>query len=174
MSHVPGLELWREAPPLLGPLLSPFSTQRLRVLPDAALQSRVPHHQFRWVRGLEEDATPTGRWRGERHRGSPSGKDPAGWRRSWCWVGHLEPGQRAGRRGEERRGLARAVVRVAASPGATGCGAGGGPSPGISGDRVTEFTEWERSGTAGLAARPGPSPPPLTDRGRRQCRPCAQ
>lgn len=40
--------------------------------------------------------------------------------------------------------MARAAVRAAANPGATGCGAGGGPSPGISGDRVTAFAEWDR------------------------------
>lgn len=99
MSHVPGLESWREAPPLLGPLLSPFSPQRLRVLPDAALQSRVPHHQFHWVRGPEEDATPTGRWRGERLRGSQSEKAPA-WVEAVLVLGRAS-GARAAR-GEER------------------------------------------------------------------------
>lgn len=39
--------------------------------------------------------------------------------------------------------MARAALRAAANPGATGCGAGGGPSPGISGDRVATFVEWD-------------------------------
>lgn len=176
MSHDLGLESWREAPPLLGPLLSPFSPRRLWLLPDAALQSPVPHHQFRWVRGSQGRCSREERWRGERLRGPQSGRLQPGWRQSWCGVKNLsrepEPGQREG--GEERRGLARAATRAAASSGAAGCGAGGGPSPGISGDRVTEFTEWGRSGTAGLAAGTGPrSPPPPTVGGRRQRRPWA-
>lgn len=141
MSHVPGLESWREAPPPPGPLLSPFFPWPLRVLPDAALQSPLPHHQFRWVRGPEEDAAPTGRWRGERLEGSHSGKAPA-WVEAVLVLGRASTA-RAAREEERRGGGWRGPVRAAANPGATGCGAGGGPSPGISGDRVTAFAEWD-------------------------------
>lgn len=51
-------------------------------------------------------------------------------------------------RGEERRGR----LGQAARPGAAGRGAGGGPSPGISGDHVTALAEGEQSGTPGPAA----------------------
>lgn len=170
MSHVPGLESWREAPPLLGPLLSPFSPRSLWVLPDAALQSPVTHHQLRWVRGPGKMQPRQGDER-QRDFGDPSLErlQPG------CRVGHLagelEPGQRAGRRGEE--GVGEGGGEGGCKPRSWGVRGRGRPfSRNFRGSRCSvrgAGTEW----TAGLAAGPGPSPPPLSARGRLRCRPCA-
>lgn len=76
------------------------------------------------------------------------GRFQPGWGRSWSPVrrraGEPELGQR---RREERRGR----PGLAARQGAAGRGAGGGPSPGISGDQVTALAEREPSVTRGPA-----------------------
>lgn len=72
-------------------------------------------------------------------------------------AGYPELGQRSG---EERWGR----LGQAERPGAAGRGAGGGPSPGISGDHVTALAEGERGGTWALQ-RTGPGPPPPAARG---------
>lgn len=136
MSHVPGLQSRREAPPLLGPLRSP--SPLLPAPPDAAQQPPIPHHRFGWVRGPGA-AQPSHRCRAETPRpGVPiwAGSSMCGGvlgPRWGVWQGCLSQGSAARRRGWGAPG----VVRGRSG----GRGAGGGPSPRISGDRVTEPAE---------------------------------
>ena len=98
MSHVLGLQLTREAPPLLGPLLSPFPL----LLPDAAQRSPIPLHQFGGVR-VPLEAPPSTGDAGERLGGSCSRQvatwvraDPEPWRVSLA--GEPDLGQHSGKR----------------------------------------------------------------------------
>lgn len=153
----PGVEEGSAASPWAPSLL--LSPPRLFLAqPDTAQRSPIVHHQFDWVRvPLEPQPRPEvqGRTAVGEVGGLGSGQVPA-------WVeavlvpvrrlaGYPELGQRSG---EEKRGR----LGQAARPGAAGRGAGGGPSPGISGDHVTALAEGERSGTPGPAADWAPGP----------------
>lgn len=79
MSHVLGLELRREAPPLLGPLLTPLFLPAGPAQADAAQQSPIHHHKFGWVR-VPAEAPPGTEVRGSATWGLPiRGGSSLGW-----------------------------------------------------------------------------------------------
>lgn len=167
MSHSAGLEWRREAPPPLRPLLSPLGPPRGFLLsrccaaitesPSPIWLSKGPQEGAAWSPVCEQNVL-----------GCPElDRLQPGWRSPACGVRRLvrsqEPGQLSGvgRRGGGGEGGLRSLAGVA------GRGARGGPSPGISGDRVTAPAEREPSGTPGPAAD-GPSPPPPAARARQR------
>lgn len=109
MSHALGLELRREAPPLLGPLLSPFPLPLVPGTTRCCAAITDSPSPIRLGKGPHGGSDQHRRCRGERPGGSRLDRFQPGWGQAWCHVRRLAGGASAGAAvGGEEEGEARA------------------------------------------------------------------